>query len=68
MRQIMERYRDAYNERDWAAMVEVFAPDVRWIDRRLVSWGEGSGRDALIEILRAQIDLAHGSDVDRRRD
>ena len=58
MRQIMERYRDAYNERDWTALDEVFAPDIHWVDRRLVSWGEGSGRDALNEILRAQLDLA----------
>ena len=59
MRQIMERYGVAYNARDWAAIVEVFAPDVHWVDRRLVSWGEGSGIDALIEIFRGTIDLAH---------
>jgi ketosteroid isomerase-like protein len=58
MRQIMERFRDAYNERDWAAFVEVIAPDVHWADRRLVGWGEGRGRDRLIESLRGQFDIA----------
>ncbi len=58
MRQIMERFRDAWNERDRAALVELFAPDVHWVDRRLVSWGEGSGRDGLTETWRGLFDLA----------
>src|SRR3954453_11273425 len=58
MRPILERYRDAYDEADWAAMAELLTPDIRWVDRRLVSWGEGSGREGLIEIMRGQLDLA----------
>jgi hypothetical protein len=58
MREVIDRYRVAYNERDWGGLAEVFAPDLRFIDRRPVGWGELTGRDAFIEILVGTVSLA----------
>jgi ketosteroid isomerase-like protein len=57
-RAVMDRYRCAYNERDWAGLAEVFAPDLRFIDRRPVGWGELTGRDAFVDILVGTVSLA----------
>ena len=58
MRALLERYEAAYNARDWRGMQDVFAPDIHFLDRRLVAWGEFVGRDAFIESLQGQVELA----------
>ena len=58
MRDLADRYVAAINDRDWDALRRLYAPDMRFIDRRLIGWGELAGADAVVEILRGAIDLA----------
>ena len=58
IRELTDQYVAAYNERDWKTIADQLAPDVRFVDRRLVGWGELTGPDAFVEIVRGTIDLA----------
>ena len=57
-RGIHERFVAGYNQRDWDALRELFAPDVRYVDRRLVGWGSLEGPDAYLKLLQGGVELA----------
>ena len=65
-RELHERFVAGYNERDWDALRELFAPDVRFVDRRLVGWGELEGPDTYVELLQGGVALARDVRLDRR--
>lgn len=54
----IEAYVAAYNARDWRTLEELFAPDLRIVDRRVIGWGELEGCDAWLEVIRGYLDLA----------
>ena len=66
-RRRVRRPRDAASNRFVAAYnaprlgrrcATIFAPDLRFIDRRLVGWGEHDGPDTLLEFLEGGVELA----------
>ena len=57
-REVLDRLVAAYNERDWDALRDVLATDVRFVDRRLVGWGEFEGPDAHMEFIEGGVALA----------
>ena len=63
-RERVDRFVAAYNERDWDSVREAYAPDVRVVDRRLVSLGEFVGAALLVDHLRGGPDLAADVSVD----
>ena len=48
-RELIARYVAASNARDWDALRAIYAPGLRFVDRRLVGWGELEGPDAVVE-------------------
>ncbi len=56
-RELMDRYVASTNVQDWDALRELYAPDMRFVDHRLVGWGELEGRDAYLEIGRGMAAL-----------
>jgi hypothetical protein len=48
----------AFNARDWAGMLMLYAPDVAVIDRRPASLGEFTGREILVHDVQAMVDVA----------
>ena len=56
--ELLERFVAAYNGRDRDALRQIFAPDLRFADRRLVGWGEHEGLDAFLGILWGAFPLA----------
>ena len=48
-REVIARYVAANNARDWDALRAIYTPGLRFIDRRLVGWGELEGPDAVID-------------------
>ena len=57
LRALIDRYVAACNAQDWEALGDIFAPDLRFVDRRLVGWGEGHGREAYVEVMRGRAAL-----------
>jgi hypothetical protein len=56
--QVYERCNACFAARDWSAMAETFADDISTDDRRrVVGAGIRHGREALVEITRAIVDL-----------
>lgn len=49
---------DAHNVGDWATVAEGYAPDVVFLDRRVLGWDVYEGRESVIELHRA---IAAGS-------
>ena len=45
-------------------MRDVFAPDVRFVDRRLIGWGELEGVDTWLELVSGAVALAPDLHVD----
>ena len=45
-------------------MREIFAPDLRFVDHRLVGWGELEGADAFVEIVWGGVALAPDLRID----
>ncbi len=57
LRAVMDRYVAACNAQDWEALGDIFAPDLRFLDRRLIGWGEGHGREEYVEVMRGRAAL-----------
>ena len=63
-RERLDSYAAAWNARDWDRLRELYAPDVRLVDRRLIGWGELQGPDAIIEVIRGTSALAPDAQLD----
>ena len=63
-RELAELYAAAFNSHDWDRLRELYAPDVRLVDRRMIGWGELDGADAVIEPIRGTTALAPDAQVD----
>ena len=63
-RELHDRFVAAYNSRDWPAMRDVYAPDLRFIDRRLVGWGELDSLETLVEFWKGAVELAPDLRID----
>jgi ketosteroid isomerase-like protein len=63
-RELVRDYVDALNSQDWGRLTGLYAPDLRFVDRRLIGWGELDGRDAFIEVLRGTLALGPDLHVD----
>ena len=61
-----QSFRAALDRRDWDALVDLYAPAIVADDHRLVSFGTPSGPAALLEAVRAMVELA--PDVQTRTD
>lgn len=57
-RSITERYLDAYNSRDWDAVLAIFAEDLVAVDHRPLGWGEVRDREAFVAIMRSGVTTA----------
>ena len=53
----LDRFSDAHNRRDWAALEELLVDDYVFIDHRPMSLGSGETRDEYIGLLKGAIEL-----------
>ena len=54
---LTDAFVSAHNGRDWAAMRDLLPDRFRVVDHRPVGWGELSGADEYIKLLKTAIDL-----------
>lgn len=58
VRELLDRYVAAYNALDWDAWRAIYAPDLRFEDRRILGWGALEGIEPLIERVKGAVELA----------
>jgi ketosteroid isomerase-like protein len=56
-RELFDRYVDLCNARDIDALANLYLPDVRFVDRRLMGWAEFRGTDEWLQIHRGFLEL-----------
>ena len=63
-RDFMDAFMAAYNDHDVGALTDLYAPDLRVVDRRPIGWGTFEGRDTYVDLLRGAFDLAPDVRID----